>query len=122
MMTLSNENIFRVTGHWCEEFTGHGWIPRTKASDVELDVFFDLRLKNGWVNNREAGDLRHHRAHYGIAVMLLHVSDGPSRHKCVYFVGSRHQSRLCIPRDFPYINTHMDNEEKQLKTHNFMAK
>ena len=25
---------------------------------------------NGWVNNREAGDLRHYRAHYGITVMV----------------------------------------------------
>ena len=24
---------------------------------------------NGWVNNGEAGDLRHHRAHYGVSVM-----------------------------------------------------
>ena len=42
MMTSSNGNIFRVTGHLCREFTGHRWIPRTKASDT--DVFFDLRL------------------------------------------------------------------------------
>ena len=26
---------------------------------------------NGWVNNREAGDLRRHRAHYGVIVMVL---------------------------------------------------
>ena len=25
---------------------------------------------NGWVNNREAGDLRRYRAHYGVIVML----------------------------------------------------
>ena len=35
MMTSSNGNIFRVTGH----FTGHRWIPRTKASDAELWCF-----------------------------------------------------------------------------------
>ena len=39
MMTSSNENIFRVTGHLCREFTGHRWIPRTKASDAELWCF-----------------------------------------------------------------------------------
>ena len=39
MMTSSNRNIFRVTGHLCEEFTGHRWIPRTKASDAELWCF-----------------------------------------------------------------------------------
>ena len=36
MMTSSNGNIFRVTGHLCREFTGKRWIPRTKASDAEL--------------------------------------------------------------------------------------
>ena len=30
---------FRVTGHLCGEFTGHRWIPRTKASDAELWCF-----------------------------------------------------------------------------------
>ena len=33
MMTSSNGNIFRVTGHLCGEFTGLRWIPRTKASN-----------------------------------------------------------------------------------------
>ena len=28
---------------------------------------------NGWVNNRDAGDLRRHRAHYGVTVMLQMV-------------------------------------------------
>ena len=36
MMTSSNGNIFRITGHLCGEFTGPRWIPRTKASDTEL--------------------------------------------------------------------------------------
>ena len=36
MMTSPNRNIFRVTGPLCGEFTGHRWIPITKASDVEL--------------------------------------------------------------------------------------
>ena len=36
MMTSSNGNIFRVTGHLCGEFTGPRWIPHTKARDAEL--------------------------------------------------------------------------------------
>ena len=36
MMTSSNGNIFRVTGHLCGEFTGPRWIPHTKTSDTEL--------------------------------------------------------------------------------------
>ena len=39
MMTSSNGNIFRVTGHLCGKFTGPRWIPRTKASDAELWCF-----------------------------------------------------------------------------------
>ena len=44
MMTSSNENISRVTGHLCGEFTGHRWIPCIKASDTGLLFFFVLRL------------------------------------------------------------------------------
>ena len=29
---------------------------------------------NGWVNNLEAGDLRRHRAHYDVIVMLSHAT------------------------------------------------
>ena len=36
MMTSSNGNIFRITGLLCGEFTGHRWIPCTKASDAAL--------------------------------------------------------------------------------------
>ena len=43
-VTSSNGNISCVTGPLCREFTGHRWIPLTKASDAEFDVFFDLRL------------------------------------------------------------------------------
>ena len=39
MMTSSNGNIFRVTGHLCGEFTGFRWIPHTKASDAGLWCF-----------------------------------------------------------------------------------
>ena len=39
MMTSSNGNFFRVTGPLCGEFTGHRWIPHTKASDAELWCF-----------------------------------------------------------------------------------
>ena len=34
-----------------------------------FDVFFDLHVINGWVNNGEAGDLRRYRAHYDVTVM-----------------------------------------------------
>ena len=52
-------------------FTGDRWSPRTKASDAELWCFlWPAPWINGWVNNREAGDLRRHRAHCDVIVML----------------------------------------------------
>ena len=50
-------------------FTGHLWIPLTKANDAELWYFFICSWINGWVNNCEAGVLRRHRAHYHVIVM-----------------------------------------------------
>ena len=49
------------------EFTSHRWIPLTKASDVKLSMIW--AWSNGWVNNGDAGDLRHHHAHYDVTVM-----------------------------------------------------
>ena len=67
----SNGNIFRVTGPLCGEFTGHRWIPLTKASDAELWCFlWSVPWINGWVSNREADDLRRHLAHYDVIVMV----------------------------------------------------
>ena len=40
MMTSSNGNIFRVTGHLCGEF------PAQRPVTQSVDVFFDLRLNN----------------------------------------------------------------------------
>ena len=39
MMTPSNGFTIRVTGPLWGEFTGHQWIPLTKASDAELSCF-----------------------------------------------------------------------------------
>ena len=43
MMTLSNGNIFRVTGHLCGEFTGPGEFPAQRPVTRSFGVFFDLR-------------------------------------------------------------------------------
>ena len=42
MMTSSNGNIFRVTGHLCGEFTGE--FPTQRPVTRSFDVFIDLRL------------------------------------------------------------------------------
>ena len=44
MMTSSNGNVFRVTGHLCGEFTGPGEFPAQRPVTRSFDVFFDLRL------------------------------------------------------------------------------
>ena len=96
VMTSWNENIFRVTGHLCGESTGPRYIPRTKASEAPWPFVLGIRRSpvysphkgqwrgalmfslicvwiNGWVNNREAGDLRRYRAHYDVIVMMIIV-------------------------------------------------
>ena len=75
MMTSSNENIFRVTGPLCGEFTGHRWIPLTKASDAELWCFlWSAPWIIGWVNSRGAGELTRHCANYDVIVLQrLHL-------------------------------------------------
>ena len=71
IMTSSNGNISHVTGHLCGEFIGDWWIPRTKTSDAGLWCFFFIcAWMNGWVINREAGDLRCHRTLYDVTVMM----------------------------------------------------
>ena len=47
-------------------------IPRTKASGQMFSLI--CVWINGWVNNREAGDLRRYRAHYDVIVMLRCIS------------------------------------------------
>ena len=61
---------FRVTGLLWGEFTGHRWIPHTKASDTELwPVFFDMhqnqQLRKQWIRRC----LRRHRTYYDVIVM-----------------------------------------------------
>ena len=65
MMTSSNRNIFRVTGYLRREFTGHKGQQRGA-----LMFSFICAWINGWVNNREAGDLRCHHNHYDVTVMM----------------------------------------------------
>ena len=48
-----------------------GKFPAQRPVTRSFDVFFDLRLNNGWVNNREAADLRRHRDHYVATVMFM---------------------------------------------------
>ena len=91
VMMSSIGNIFRVTGPLCGEFTGHRWIPRTKASDAELGYFlWSAPWINGWVNNCGAGDLRRHHVHYDVIVMIQHglsdIRSGMSNYSHIFHV------------------------------------
>ena len=67
MMTSSNGNIFRVTGHLCGEFTGPGEFPAQRPVTRSFDVFFDLRPNRrlskqwwGWWFNKPLHPLWRH--------------------------------------------------------------
>ena len=66
VMTSSNGNFFRVTGPLCGEL-----VNSTHKGQWRGALLFSLicTCMNGWVNNREAGDLRCHRASYTATVM-----------------------------------------------------
>ena len=66
---------WNVTDPLRGEFTGHRWNPLTKASDADLwCCLWSAPWINGWVSNRETGDLRLHRAHYDVIVMTKPIS------------------------------------------------
>ena len=50
-----------------------GEFPAQRPVMRSFNVFFDLRWINGWVNNRQAGELRRHRANYDVTVMLTNI-------------------------------------------------
>ena len=71
-MTSSNGDIFRVTDHLCGEFTGPRWNSPHKGKWRGALMFSLICVSiNGWVNNGVAGDLRRHRPHYDVIVMLM---------------------------------------------------
>ena len=103
MMTSSNGTIFRVTGHLCGEFTGKS--PHKGQWRGALMFTLICTRINGWVNNREAGDLRRHRAHYVVIVM---ISSNSARTRSVMRLSSRgslywHGLILIVSRIIHYI-------------------
>ena len=68
-MTSSNGNIFRVTDHLCGNSTVTGEFPGQWRGALMFSLICDWI--NGWMNNREAGDLRRHGAHYDVTVTVL---------------------------------------------------
>ena len=56
-----------------------GEFPTQRPVTRSFDVFFDLRPNR--VNNREAGDLRRHRTHYDVIVMISIKLPAGGHHK-----------------------------------------
>ena len=73
MMTSSNRNIFRVTGHLCGDHRSPVNSPHKGQWRGALMFSLICAWINGWVNNGEAGDLRRHRAQYGVTVRICLV-------------------------------------------------
>ena len=48
---------------------GNSPVPDELPAQGPVTGSFDVFLTNGWVNNREAGDLRRYRAHYDVTVL-----------------------------------------------------
>ena len=84
MMTSSNGNIFRVTGHLGGDRSP---VNSPHKGQWRGALMFSLICVwiNGWVNNREAGDLRRYRGHYDVNVMMKPIWN-PQVIKCVLIV------------------------------------
>ena len=46
-----------------------GEFPAQRPVTRNFDIFFDCAWTNGWVNNRDVGDLKRHRAYYSDIIM-----------------------------------------------------
>ena len=72
MTASSNGIIFRITGPLCGEFTGHPVNSPHKGQWRGAWMFsFICGWTIGWTNNRDAGYLGRHRAHYDVTLMVM---------------------------------------------------
>ena len=105
MMTLSNGNIFRVTGHLCGEFTGPGEFPTQRPVTWSFDVYFDLRPNKrlskqslGWWFETLSPPLLRHRNAFTIGVWEWINTPIPSFYRYVISY-PYHALELCCSRD-----------------------
>ena len=82
----SNGSISCIIGPLWREFTGHRWIPRTKYQWRGALMFSLICVwKNGWANNRDAGDWRRYHAHYDVTVKIFFNPMAAEVHRgCLY--------------------------------------
>ena len=63
------ETFFALLAICAGNSSAPGEFPTQRPATRSFDVF----LINGWVNNRDAGDLTRYRAHYDVTVMKLTI-------------------------------------------------
>ena len=93
MMTSSNGNIFRVIGPLCGEFTVHRWLGALMFTLI-------FAWKNDSVTDRNAGDLRPHRAHYDVIVLK-------SQYSFSYWFGTARQQAIIRADVESYLRRHL---------------
>ena len=95
-----------------------GEFPAQRPMTQSFDVFFDLRLNNNWVNNREAGDLKRHRTHYDVITMsskfeyhlpveLGPPPPGPANSDNTHIWNTKEKSSMRDASRLPYFARHM---------------
>ena len=97
VLSSPNGNIFRVTGPLWGESTGPRWIPLTKASNAGALMYSLICARtNGWVNNRDPGNLRCNFAHYEVTVMvsMLWYHHYYPFHRIAWYSGSSCESSI----------------------------
>ena len=84
MMTSSNRSISTLLALCVGNSPVTDEFPAQRPLMRSFDVFCDLRLDNGWVNNCEVGDWRRHRTHYDVIMIC-----------CIYLWGAQSNSTVC---------------------------
>ena len=64
------ETFSALLAFWAGNSPVTGEFPLQRPVTQSFDVVFDLDWINGWVNDREAGNLRRHRTHYDVTVIV----------------------------------------------------
>ena len=105
MMTSSNKTIFRLLALCAENSPVTGEFPSNGQWRGAL-MFWSAWI-NGWVNNREAGDLKRHRAHYDVDVTCYWCAQWGTTvnilNNCIFALIDRQISILKCAFRFPTI-------------------
>ena len=85
MMTSSSRNIFRVTGPLLGIHRSPVNCPHKGQWRGALKFSLICTWTNSWASNGDAGDLRRHRAHYDVIVMLQNTFHHFHIYICLYY-------------------------------------